>query len=78
MTYNPIAQRARNTLWTEIWARRIKRGTTCEECGAGPRPKWNAGFIEAHHDDYAKPLAVRWLCKPCHTKHHWALRKAAA
>lgn len=34
----------------------------CEVCGAT-----NA---EAHHDDYSKPLNVRWLCKPHHEEHH--------
>jgi hypothetical protein len=33
--------------------------TPCEVCGTEK--------VEAHHDDYAKPLEVRWLCKP----HHW-------
>jgi ribosomal protein S27AE len=34
----------------------------CEVCGAKK--------VQAHHDDYSKPLEVRWLCIPCHAKHH--------
>lgn len=34
----------------------------CEVCGA---PK-----VDAHHDDYSKPLEVRWLCRPHHVEHH--------
>ena len=34
----------------------------CEECGAEK--------TDAHHDDYAKPLEVRWLCRRHHTLWH--------
>jgi ribosomal protein S27AE len=34
----------------------------CERCGAAP--------ADAHHDDYSKPLAVRWLCEPHHGEEH--------
>lgn len=27
--------------------------------------------LVAHHDDYSRPLDVRWLCRPCH--HGWHL-----
>ena len=46
----------------------IKRGKitkeVCEVCGKEQ--------AEAHHDDYNKPLEVRWLCKRCHTEWHRA------
>lgn len=38
----------------------------CESCGATEN-------IQAHHDDYSKPLEVRWLCFVCHRKVHGQL-----
>lgn len=35
----------------------------CEGCDS------KAG-TDAHHDDYSKPLKVRWLCRPCHQRLH--------
>lgn len=40
----------------------------CETCGAD-------GRIEAHHDDYDKPLSVRWFCHQCHADYHKTERK---
>lgn len=34
----------------------------CEVCGAAD--------VHAHHDDYSKPLNVRWLCPSHHSEHH--------
>ena len=47
--------------------RLVKR--PCEVCGTRVN-------VHAHHDDYAKPLDVRWLCRPHHEAHH-ALAEAA-
>ncbi len=40
----------------------------CEKCGAIK--------TDAHHDDYTKPLEVRWLCRPHHADHHRAQASA--
>lgn len=34
----------------------------CEKCGEADTQK--------HHDDYSKPLEVRWLCALCHQQEH--------
>lgn len=34
----------------------------CEKCGKVK--------VDAHHDDYSKPLDVRWLCRKHHLEHH--------
>lgn len=34
----------------------------CEKCGATK--------AQAHHEDYSKPLQVRWWCPKCHSQHH--------
>jgi transposase-like protein len=69
MVAAPSQASARGKLWNAIWYRGFKRGTRCETC----RAKNN---IHAHHDDYTKPLDVRWLCASCHKRHHIALRRA--
>lgn len=41
----------------------------CEKCGNTE--------VDAHHDDYEKPLEVRWLCKKHHAEHHKSEREKA-
>lgn len=35
----------------------------CEVCGSKA--------VDAHHDDYRKPLDVRWLCRRHHIRLHY-------
>lgn len=51
----------------------LKRPDQCSECNA-PSVTMRDGkpSVQAHHDDYSKPLSVRWLCHSRHTKHHRA------
>lgn len=43
---------------------------SCERCGSTTR-------IEAHHEDYSKPLDVNWLCSGCHGDRHKEINQAA-
>lgn len=56
-----LQHKARWLTQRAILACRIVR-QPCEVCGALK--------VHAHHDDYSKPLDVRWLCPPCHRSHH--------
>lgn len=54
-------------------AQAIQRGTiqrgACAMCGGSQ--------TQAHHEDYAKPLEVTFLCRKCHYGHHAERRRAA-
>lgn len=54
---HPDKYKARNAVSNALRDGRLQRGA-CEVCGADK--------VQAHHDDYSKPLEVRWLC----FKHH--------
>lgn len=41
----------------------------CEVCGIFGKDDKGIRKVHAHHDDYNKPLEVRWLCKKHH--HDW-------
>lgn len=43
----------------------LRKPEAYESCGGNHK-------IEAHHDNYTKPLDVRWLCEKCHKEWHRA------
>jgi hypothetical protein len=58
---NPEKRRAQNKLQRAVRTGKLER-RPCEVCG-NPR-------VEAHHEDYSKPLDVIWLCQLHHFEHH--------
>ena len=66
---NPVARGAQTMVGSAIRDGRLKKGKRCTEC------KDTSGTIHAHHDDYATPLSVRWLCAACH--HQWHAKHGA-
>ncbi len=42
----------------------------CEVCGAFPILRDGRRGVHGHHDDYSKPLEVRWLCNVHHGEAH--------
>ena len=59
----PVKSAARRKAYQAKINGRITVPDECEECG-GQSP------LDMHHDDYSKPLDVRFLCKPCHWAKH--------
>lgn len=58
---NPEKRAAHVILGNALRSGRIKKAP-CEICGKKK--------AEAHHDDYAFPLKVRWLCRKHHAELH--------
>lgn len=58
---NPKAAWAHVALQSALRRGLIERGP-CEVCGAEP--------TDGHHDDYDRPLAIRWLCRKHHRREH--------
>ncbi len=63
---HPEGSRAHKQVYAAVRAGRIPRPDRCEGCGLEKR-------LHGHHEDYAKPLQVRWLCGSCHRLAHSAL-----
>lgn len=65
---NPIKTKARAKLKYAVSSGKITRPSSCEICNS-------TEHIHGHHDDYSKPLDVRWVCRKCHLAIHNKSRK---
>lgn len=58
---NKLKLRARAILNYNVRTGKLSRPTNCQDCGSPNQ-------IEGHHEDYSKPLDVKWLCVFCHKR----------
>lgn len=63
-----IKYKAHNELNNSLRDGKILKPSNCQNCKIECNP-------HGHHDDYSKPLDVRWLCTKCHTDFHNAVRE---
>jgi hypothetical protein len=61
---SPEKRRPRDVVYRALKDGRLTKGP----CERGP--DGCSGKIHAHHDDYSKPLEVRWLCQKHHGEEH--------
>ena len=59
----PIKRLAHSIVWSKLLTGKLIKQSSCSKCGSNEK-------IEAHHDDYTKPLELRWLCEKCHKEWH--------
>jgi len=57
MKKNPELSRIYAAVHYNVKAGKLKK-TNCQLCGNSK--------VQAHHEDYSKPLKVIWLCRKCH------------
>ncbi len=61
---NPIKRLASTMIGNAVRDGRLQKPSACASCESEPKR------LHGHHDDYAFPLVVRWLCPGCHNKWH--------
>lgn len=72
---HPTHRTARQQLNAAVSRGRLTKPADCEDCGRA----FPSRLIHGHHEDYARPLDVVWLCATCHgQRHRLEARNAAA
>ena len=61
---NPIKYKAQTAVGNAVRDGILIKPMICECCFI------DSDRLHGHHDDYSKPLEVRWLCPRCHSKWH--------
>lgn len=61
---NAIKKGAATIVGNAVRDGKLLKPSSCSACENSP------SRIHGHHDDYAFPLIVRWLCPGCHTAWH--------
>jgi len=59
---NPLKYRAHQLVGRAVLTGKLTK-KPCEVCS-------KVNTVQAHHDDYSRPLDVRWLCAVCHCSWH--------
>lgn len=61
---NEEKRKAHGKVAKAIQSGKLIRPPCCERC------RRETTRLDAHHEDYSKPLDVMWLCEPCHGERH--------
>jgi hypothetical protein len=62
-TRYPMKRAAHVIIGNAVRSGKLIPESSCSVCNSTEK-------IEGHHDDYTKPLDVRWLCEKCHKQWH--------
>lgn len=63
---HPDKDRARRAVQRAVREGKLSKPECCERCKGQAAPR----DLHGHHDDYSKPLEIKWLCRTCHKLEH--------
>lgn len=64
---------ARRAVQRAVKSGKLTKPRACPVC----KRRLPAKLIHGHHEDYNRPLDVRWMCQRCHAaEHRWAKARA--